>query len=222
MKRLLPLVLCVAALAAGELSAATVNGRVGFVTKRGQHPVVNETLVWLESASGVRVAKRAPATFQMTTRGKALLPHVLAIPVGSTVEFPNDDPISHNLFSLSSANSFDLGLYRRGAGKSHKFDAPGIVNVYCNVHPNMSAVIHVMPTPYYGFADANGNFSIPDVAPGRYRVVAWNEQGGTSESQIEVGAGGAKPVSLSIDSSGYRASSHPNKENRPYAPPRDY
>jgi plastocyanin len=221
MKRLLPLALCVVALAAGELSAATVNGRVSFVTKRGQRPVINETLVWLEPASGARVAKKAPATFQMTTRGKVLLPHVLAIPVGSTVEFPNEDPISHNLFSLSSANAFDLGLYRRGAGKSQKFNAPGVVNVYCNVHPNMSAVIHVLPTPYYTFADANGNFSIADVAPGRYRVVAWNEMGGTTDSKLDVAAS-APAVALSLDSSGYRTTSHLNKESKPYAPPRDY
>jgi len=89
----------------------------------------------------------------MVTRGKMLLPHVMAVPLGSTVEFPNDDPISHNLFSLTTNNSFDLGLYRKGAGKSQKFDTPGIVNVYCNVHPAMSAVIHVMATPFYAFAD---------------------------------------------------------------------
>src|SRR5438270_1023737 len=169
MKRLL-VVAGVMTFAATELFAAAVGGRVSFVTKRGQNPIVNETLIWLEPAAGVRTPKRAPATFTMTTRGKALLPHVLAIPIGSTVNFPNEDPISHNLFSLSSANSFDLGLYRTGAGKSHTFATPGVVNVYCNVHPNMSAVIHVMPTPFYGFADAAGNFSLPDVAPGKYEM----------------------------------------------------
>jgi plastocyanin len=222
MKRLLPILACVATLAAAELSAATVAGRVNFVTKRGQRPVINETLVWLEPAANGRVAKRAPVTFNMVTRGKALLPHVLAIPAGSTVNFPNDDPISHNLFSLSSANAFDLGLYRRGAGKSHKFDTPGVVNVYCNVHPNMSSVIHVLATPYYAFVDGNGNFSIGDVPPGRYRAVAWNEQGGMSESQLDVAAASMPAIALSIDSTGYRAATHLNKENRPYAPPRDY
>src|SRR5438477_11979056 len=141
-----------AALAALPLAAATVSGKISFITKRGQNPVVNETLVWLEPAG--KAVRKPPQTFQMMTRGKTLVPHVLAIPVGSTVEFPNDDPISHNLFSLSGGNTFDLGLYRRGAGKAHTFESPGIVNVYCNVHPNMSAVIHVMATPYFSFADA--------------------------------------------------------------------
>jgi hypothetical protein len=159
----------------------------------------------------------------MTTRGKTLIPHVLAIPVGSTVEFPNDDPISHNLFSLSSASTFDLGLYRRGAGKSHKFDVPGLVNVYCNVHPTMAAVIHVMPTPYYAFADAKGNYAIGAVPPGKYKLVAWNEQGGQTAANVDVGAAGAANIALTLDSSNYKAVSHMNKVGKPYtAPPRDY
>src|SRR5207302_9730738 len=107
------------------------------------NPIASETIVRLEPVC-TRAPKTAPVKFQMVTRGKMVIPHVLAIPVGSTVDFPNDDPISHNLFSLSSNNAFDLGLYRRGAGKSQRFDTPGLVNVYCNVHPNMSAVILVM------------------------------------------------------------------------------
>src|SRR5689334_22066386 len=98
MKRLLAVAACVATFLPAGLSAANVGGRVNFVSKRGQHPVVDETLVWLEPAS--HVAPRKASTFTMTTRGKTLLPHVLVIPVGSTVQFPNDDPISHNLFSL--------------------------------------------------------------------------------------------------------------------------
>ncbi|HSP15623.1 MAG TPA: hypothetical protein VLV78_12800 [Thermoanaerobaculia bacterium] len=218
MKRLFPLATLAIALFSGTIQAAPVTGSVAFVTKRGQRPTVNETLVWLEPA-GVRVARRAPETVQMTTRSKTLLPHVLAIPVGSTVTFPNEDPISHNLFSLSSGNAFDLGLYRRGAGKSEKFQSPGIVNVYCNVHPNMSAVIHVMATPYYAFADEAGHYAF-DVPPGRYKIVAWNEQGGVAESSIDVGASGlATPVALTIDSRNFRVTEHLNKVGKPYQAP---
>jgi plastocyanin len=206
------------------LAAATVSGKVSFVSKRGQNPTVSETLVSLEPAG--KSMRKSPATFQMMTRGKMLVPHVLAIPVGSTVEFPNDDPISHNLFSLSSSNSFDLGLYRKGAGKSHKFDVPGLVNVYCNVHPNMSSVIHVMSTPYYVFADASGNYAITDVPPGKYRLVAWNELGGQTETPVEVSGGGAVSGNLSVtlDSRNYRATQHTNKLGKPYEAPglKDY
>lgn len=201
-----------------SVSAATVSGKVAFVSKRGQSPVVTETLVWLEPAA--RVAARRPATFQMVTRGKTLLPHVLAVPLGSTVEFPNDDPISHNLFSLSAGNNFDLGLYRRGAGKAYKFDKAGLVNVYCNVHPQMSAVIHVMTSPYYAFADAAGTYSLEDVPAGKYRLVAWNEQGGMSESPLEVSSGGqvTGAVALTLDSRNFRQQTHLNKEGKPYSP----
>jgi plastocyanin len=218
MKRLPPiaamLVLC-----AGALEAASVNGRINFVTKRGQRPVVAETLVWLESASNeVRAPRRAPTTFQMMTRGKMLMPHVLAVPQGSTVTFPNDDPISHNLFSLSPGNTFDLGLYRRGGGKAHKFDDAGIVNVYCNVHPNMSGVVHTMQTPWYTFADQNGNYAFNDIPAGKYRLTAWNEQGGTTQTPVEINNSGlvSGNLALTLDSRNYRLTQHLDKTGKPY------
>ncbi len=219
MKRFL-LIASAVALAA-ELSAATVNGKVMFLTKRGQRPVVNETLVWLDPAG--RTYKKPPAAFTMTTRSKTFLPHVVAVPAGSTISFPNEDPIAHNLFSLTPGNTFDLGLYRKGAGKAHRFDTPGAVNVYCNVHPNMSAVVHVMSTPYYGFADPNGNYSF-EVPPGKYRVTAWNEQGGTASSDIEVKPDGiiAGATLLTIDGRNYRLTQHKNKFGQTYRPPKDY
>ena len=223
MRRFLPaFASALAALAALPLAAATVSGKISFVTKRGQNPVVNETLVWLEPAG--RSLRKPPQTFQMMTRGKTLVPHVLAIPTGSTIEFPNDDPISHNLFSLSTNNTFDLGLYRRGSGKSHKFDTPGVVNVYCNVHPSMSAVIHVMGTPYYTFADAAGNYALADIPPGKYRLVAWNEQGGQSNADVEVTSGGTVTgsLALTLDSRNYRITQHMDKNGKPYQAPREY
>jgi len=219
--KLLLLVACVCGLLACDLSAAVVNGKVMFLTKRGQHPIVNETLVWLDPAG--RAPKRPGSTFTMTTRGKAFLPHVLAVPEGSTINFPNEDPISHNLFSLTPSHTFDLGLYRKGPGKAEKFQEPGVVNIYCNIHPNMSAVVHVMQTPYYGFADANGDYSF-DVPAGSYRVTAWNEQGGSASSDIEVKAGGTVegPTLLTIDGRNFRVVQHLNKNGRTYRAPRDY
>ena len=204
-----------------HLAAATVNGKVMFLTKRGQQPVVNETLVWLEPQA--KTWRKPAAPFTMTTRSKTFLPHVLAVPAGSTITFPNEDPIAHNLFSLTPGNSFDLGLYRRGAGKAHKFDAPGTVNVYCNVHPNMSAVVHVMSTPFYGFSDAQGNYSF-EVPAGKYRVTAWNEQGGSASSDLDVKGDGTVTGAtlLTIDGRNFRAGQHKNKFGQTYRPPKDY
>jgi plastocyanin len=220
MKRFL-LVAGVCAAFASSLGAAAVTGHVSFLTKRGQKPVPNETLISLDPVA--KGAKKAAATFNMTTRGKAVLPHVLAVPAGSTISFPNEDPITHNLFSLTPGSTFDLGLYRKGPGKTHKFDAPGVVNVYCNIHPNMSALVHVMATPYFGFADANGNFSL-DVPAGKYRLTAWNEQGGSVSSDIEVQADGkvAGATQLTIDGRDFRLGQHKNKFGQTYKPPKDY
>ena len=222
MRPLLATLACAfAALAALPLAAATVSGKISFITKRGQNPVANETLIWLEPTG--KSIRKSPQTFQMMTRGKTLVPHVLAVPAGSTVEFPNDDPISHNLFSLSANNAFDLGLYRRGAGKSHKFDTTGVVNVYCNVHPNMSSVIHVMATPYYTFADPSGNYAIADVPPGSYRLVAWNEQGGQTTSSVVISGGTVNgALALTLDSRNYRITQHMDKTGKPYQAPREY
>ncbi|HEX6086170.1 MAG TPA: hypothetical protein VF266_16675 [Thermoanaerobaculia bacterium] len=221
MKRFLLIAAAALAVTAG-LSAAPINGKVMFMSRRGQNPVLNETLVWLEPAG--KTWKKPAAAFTMTTRSKTFLPHVMAVPAGSTISFPNEDPIAHNLFSLTPGNTFDLGLYRRGAGKTHKFTEPGTVNIYCNVHPNMSAVVHVMSTPFYGFTDANGNYSF-DVPAGRYRVTAWNEQGGTSaSSELEVKADGsvAGATLLTIDGRNFRVSQHKNKFGQTYRPPKDY
>jgi plastocyanin len=223
MKRLLLVAALVVACAGSSLSAAPVSGKISFLTKRGQRPNAAETLVWLEPVGGKTPAKVAPPAqpFQMVTRGKTFLPHILPVPVGASVAFPNQDPIAHNIFSLSAGNSFDLGFYRNGAGKSEKFEQPGIVNVYCNVHPNMSAVVHVMPTPYYGFADAAGAFTL-DVPPGKYRLVAWNEQSGTAEANVEVSAAGLPNTALTIDGRAFRFKDHTNKFGQPYQPPKEY
>jgi len=206
---------------AADLNAAVLTGKVHFITRRGQQPVVNETLVWLEPLG--RAPKRPAQTFTMTTRSKTFLPHVVAVPAGSTVNFPNEDPIAHNLFSLTPGNTFDLGLYRKGSGKAHKFETPGVVNVYCNVHPNMSAVVHVMTTPYYGFTDAQGNYSF-DVPPGKYRVTAWNEQGGTATQDVEIANDGKVQGAtlLTIDGRTFRMTQHKNKFGQTYREPRDY
>lgn len=220
MKRVLPFLLLCAVCFAAPLQAAFVRGKISFISKRGQSPAVAETLVWLEPMAVKNIPRRAPAKFQLVTRNKTVIPHVLAVPVGSTVDFPNEDPISHNLFSLSNPNNFDVGLYRKGAGKSRTFTEPGIVNVYCNVHSNMSAVIHVLSTPYYAFADAGGNYALGDIPAGRYRLVAWNEQGGRAESTLEVAANGAiaGDSSLTLDSRNVRIAPHTNKEGKAYAP----
>jgi plastocyanin len=217
MKRMALTALVAAGGLAATAFAADLTGSVSFTSKRGQKPVISETLVWLEPLSGTKPSRSVTA--QMITRSKALVPHVMAIPLGSTIQFPNDDPIIHNLFSVSSVNAFDLGLYKKGAGKTQKFDRAGVVNVYCNVHPNMSAVIHVMETPYYAFADPTGAWRIEDVSSGKYRLNVWSEIGGSAQSIVEVASSGQVKGSLqmNLDSRNYRSAPHLNKYGQPYS-----
>lgn len=221
-KRMKNLLLCgVIFSLALPLSAATVAGQVRFETRRGQRPVINETVISLEASQPVKPSKSEEKV--VTTRSKTLIPHVVAVPVGSTIRFPNEDPISHNLFSVSPAKRFDLGFYRAGTGKAETFEKPGVVQIYCNVHPNMSAVVHVMTTPYYTFAGQDGTFRFDDVPPGKYKLRASNELG-ESSSEIVVGQNGSVsgPVTVTIDSRKFRGKAHMNKHGQPYERRREY
>jgi len=148
--------------------ALPLTGRV-VVAGRGSGGSV-PTIVYAEALDGRTPIQ--PGQFTLTQKNKAFSPHVLAIPVGSTVVFPNEDLIFHNVFSLSRPGSFDLGLYRNGDSKTQKFTVPTTLRVFCNIHPQMAAVILVLPTSYIAEADASGNYRL-DLPPGRYRITAW-------------------------------------------------
>ncbi|HYC64191.1 MAG TPA: hypothetical protein VEC14_05620, partial [Reyranellaceae bacterium] len=135
--------------------------------------------------------KRTPKTRVIEQRNKEFAPHVMAVPVGSTVSFPNFDPIYHNVFSLSKSKSFDLGLYKSGETREIKLDKPGIIRLGCNLHAAMSAYLVVVDAPHYVIPGADGKFAFKSLAPGKYKVQAWNERSGdptTSEVEIKEGA----------------------------------
>jgi plastocyanin len=111
----------------------------------------------------------------MDQRNETFVPHVLAITTGTTVDFPNSDRIYHNVFSLSKTARFDLGRYAVGHSKSVRFDRPGIVRVFCDIHSHMNAFILVFSHPFFAVTDDEGHYRIPNVPPGTYNVIAWNE-----------------------------------------------
>jgi plastocyanin len=113
---------------------------------------------------------------RLVQRNKSFEPHVLVVPVGSVVEFPNRDPFFHNVFSLFEGKRFDLGLYEAGSTRNVVFDKPGISYIFCNIHSEMSAVVIAVNTPYYGISDSQGRVSIPRVPPGRYTLRIWYEE----------------------------------------------
>lgn len=117
-----------------------------------------------------------PERVLLRQRNERFVPHVLPIVRGTTVEFPNEDALFHNVFSLSRAKEFDLGRYPHGASKEVTFDQPGIVQVFCHIHSDMSAVVLVLDNGYFAVPDNSGRYSIPDLPPGEYTLVAWHER----------------------------------------------
>jgi plastocyanin len=131
-------------------------------------------IVYIEQAPVGATEPTKAATLRQ--HDERFLPHVLPVVRGTTVAFPNDDPLFHNVFSLSRAKSFDLGRYARGSARSVTFDRSGIVQVFCHIHSDMSAVALVLDNPYFAVPDAEGRYTIPHLPPGDYTVVAWHER----------------------------------------------
>jgi plastocyanin len=125
-------------------------------------------------------------------------PHVLPVARGTTVEFPNDDPVFHNVFSLSSAKSFDLGRFPRGHSKAVVFDQPGVVQVFCHIHADMSAIILVLDSRLFAQGDSTGHYAIDGVPPGDYTIVGWHERIRPISRTVHVEAGKTLVVDFDI------------------------
>jgi len=132
---------------------------------------------------------------EMSQKDRMFVPAVLAIPAGSTVEFPNHDPYFHNVFSYSKIRTFDLGRYPKGRSQSVRFDTPGIVPIFCEIHYSMRAYIHVFETPHFAVSDISGKFSIPEVNPGEYEIHVWQEN---LPEIVQLLSVGTSPVSVEL------------------------
>jgi len=153
-------------------------------------PDRRRSVVYLASAPQAAFEEGERPRVVVDQRNQAFVPYVLAIRAGTTVEFPNSDRTYHNVFSLSKPKRFDLGRYARGQSKSVRFDKPGVVRVFCEIHSHMSAYILVFAHRYFSTTDAEGRFRIDDVPPGAYTVVAWNDGEARDSRPVRVGEGG--------------------------------
>jgi plastocyanin len=145
-------------------------------------PDLRRAVVFLETAPAAALEAREPVRARMDQRNETFLPHVLTIDAGTLVDFPNNDKTYHNVFSLSNTRKFDLGRYAAGKSKSIRFERPGIVRIFCDIHSHMSAFIMVFSHPYYSKAEADGRYRIDNIPPGTYTVAAWHE-GDTRETK---------------------------------------
>jgi plastocyanin len=157
-------------------------------------------VVWLKRLDA-RTPPVTPAIGRfITQRDKAFLPHVLAVPVGTTIEFRNEDRIYHNVFSLNKPNDFDAGIRASGSTYTRTFDKPGPVEILCNIHSTMNAYVVVVDSPYYIKARQSGAFALRGVWPGQYELNVWHEGSSTvTRKRISVGAGGASGISIAVD-----------------------
>jgi plastocyanin len=208
-----------AAPAAAKAAVEQVRGSIGGVVvvkdRTGKEKADrSDVVVYLESVPRKYQALKKPRA--MAQREKAFVPKLLAVTKGSTVDFPNEDKFFHNVFSLSEGNTFDLGLYRSGESKPMTFEKTGIVDVYCNIHPNMWAQILVLENPFYTTPASDGNFELSKVPPGTYSVAAFVSGAGEPvRQQVKVEPG--KRVELRLEvREGTANKPHLNKFNQPY------
>lgn len=202
-------VLAVASIA----SAGDIVGRVDLTEKGGKKAAdLSDVVVYVESSK----AKAKPGKEVLTMKSKAFSPHVVAIGTGTTIEFPNEDPILHNVFSVSG-EGFDLGLYKRPRSGSRTFETPGVYTLYCNIHPQMSALVVVRDNPYFAKAEKDGAFRIEGVPAGDYKLTAFHERSGEAMPvAVKVKASGETAVTLSLDAASYKRVQHKNKFGKAY------
>ncbi len=199
--------LLVAAAAPSELT-----GRVRVVGRAAAAAV--PTIVYADPLD--TAPPHRPQRVKLVQRNKTFQPAVVAVPAGSIVDFTNDDLIFHNVFSLSPPQPFDLGLYRAGASKSRTFSEPAVFRVFCNIHPQMTAILLVLPTPYITETDAAGNYRL-DLPAGRYRITAWSERSQPVSIDVEVGLAGVTAGGLTLDESKFVELPHKNKFGQDYS-----
>jgi plastocyanin len=153
-------------------------------------------LVWIKDAPRTTTVPTSQA--ELHQRGEMFVPHVVAVTAGSTVTFPNDDALFHNVFSLSRAGTFDLGRYPQGDTRVRKFDQAGVVKVYCHLHSHMSAIIAVFDHPWFAQAAPDGSFAIDRVPAGRYLLTGWHERAGNTDQPVTIEPGATTRVELLV------------------------
>jgi plastocyanin len=209
--------------------AHNVTVHVEFLSqkKHGATHRKEQAVVWLSSLEAAQPAENWPArhaTYRIVQKNKEFIPHLLVIPVNSVVEFPNQDPFFHNVFSMFDGKRFDLGLYEAGSTRGVRFNREGVSYIFCNIHPQMSAVILALDTPYYAISNAVGQAIIRNVPSGDYRLHVWAEHADQQTvnqlaQTVHVNASkNNEPLAVAIPLSADAGFQHKNKYGQDYPP----
>jgi hypothetical protein len=196
-----------------------VTGRVQVSGRRGPGKDASDVVVWLTPRNGV-MPPPAPRQYRLVQQDKRFHPHLLIVPLGAVVEFPNRDPFFHNVFSVYEGTPFDLGLYESGSSKLVRFDRPGPSYIFCNIHPEMSAVVLALKTPYFSRTNAKGEFAI-DVPAGDYEMEVWYERSRPEDlkkltRRVTITAASAEIARISLSEAPSLAEGHKNKYGQTY------
>jgi plastocyanin len=188
----------------------------------------SDIVVWLKpldtATQSEPIAASEQKKFQLVQHNKTFLPHVLVVPVGTVVDFPNRDPFFHNVFSLFDGKRFDLGLYEAGATNSVRFDRLGVSFLFCNIHPEMSAVVVAVDTPYYGISDRKGNLAIQNVPDGKYELHVWYERSLPDDLKsltraVTISQASKELGAIQVPENPSFTPAHKNKYGQDYTPP---
>ena len=202
--------------AASARAQSSVSGRVTIQEK------VGETTSDLANAVIYLVSKSGPTRYseqktQMAMSGRQFSPRIRVVTSGSTLEYPNQDPFSHNIFSTAPGASFDLGVYGSNTSKSTTFKKAGAFPVYCNIHAKMTGYVVVVATPYYGQPTADGRWTLAGVPAGKYELHVWHERTPEIIKGVELAAGGMSGVDATLDAKGFTVAEHKNKFGQKYS-----
>jgi plastocyanin len=198
---------------------ATVQGVVNVLHHSKNQSGSSDVVVWLTSTRTTETASPGPLV-RLLQKDKRFTPHILAVTRGTAIEFPNQDPFFHDVFSIYHGKPFDLGLYESGAVRKIRFSEPGISYIFCNIHPEMSAVVVTLATPHFTITARDGSFKISQVPPGRYKLEMWYELSPEAEltslsREFEITAGNNALATMTIHSSD-APHDHFNKYGEPY------
>ena len=206
-------------LAQGAVSGQVTLSESGSPVRRD----VEHAVVYLEPTNRNFHIERAgggPSAVSIIMRDRQFSPRIQIVRAGGSVDFPNQDPFSHNVFSNTSLGAFDLGLYRRGTTRAATFPRAGVYAIYCNIHSSMVSFVIAVPTPAFARVGADGRFTMQDVLAGSYLLHVWHERAPEAVEKLDVPAAGIRALSVTLDTRGFVATSHLNKFGQPYAPAR--
>ncbi len=167
---------------------------------QGAHAPIDRSraVVYIDAAPRQAFDPLPAGRVTLDQRNQTFEPHLLAVTVGTTVDFPNDDPMFHNVMSLARGNAFDLGRYPKGRSRSVRFDTPGVVPVVCDIHAHMSAYILVFSHPFFAITDADGRYAIPSIPAGTYTLKVWSELGNADTRRITIADGNTSDVDFQV------------------------